>query len=368
MIAALYQYIYLLLVTILTAVSVSRYRNVSGIGNYAEKGGEAANVILVLLLTVFIGVRPISGIYFGDTINYANYYLSYLDGSPFSFTWENDPVFANWFAWVGSKRLGLTFFFTTIAAVYFGAAYLGIRKLFPNNKLAAYLVFLAAFSTYSYATNGIRAGAAASLFICAMGYRKKLLVCIPLILISWGVHHSMQLPVVAFLLTLFFKNPRWYYYGWMFCLLMAFAHVGFFADLFAGFTDETGANYLMSRSQSDSDYGGRGGFRIDFVLYSAAPVIIGYYTEIKKKVRIPALYGDLMHMYLCINGVWMLCMYATFTNRIAYLSWFLYPIVLVYPFLNGAWGAKRYRIFSKAMTYQLLFTLFMELVYYGFLR
>lgn len=367
MLAALYEYIYLLLVSIMTAVIASRYRNASGIGTYAEKGGEAANVILVLLLILFIGVRPIDWRYFGDTINYANHYLRYLDGTPFSFTWEGDLVFDNWFAWVGSKRLGLSFFFTTIAAVYFGAAYLGIRKLFPNNKLAAYLVFLAAFSTYSYAVNGIRAGAAASLFICAMGYREKLRVCIPLILISWGVHHSMQVPVVAFVLTLFFKNPKWYYYGWMFCLLMAIAHVDFFVDLFADFTDEKGASYLMVRDNRNFDYGGRGGFRLDFVLYSVVPVIIGYYTEIKKKVRISALYRDLMHLYLCINGVWMLCMYANFTNRIAYLSWFLYPIVLVYPFLNGDWGAKRYRMFSKTMVYHLMFTLFMELIY-GFLR
>lgn len=363
--AALYKYIYLLLVTIMTAVIASRYRNASGIDTYDEKGGETANVILVLFLIVFIGIRPISGYFFGDTINYANYYLRSLDGVPFSFSWKGDFVFNNWFAWIGSKRLGLTFFFTTIAAVYFGAAYLGIRKLFPNNKLAAYLVFLAAFSTFSYATNGIRAGAAASLFICAMGYRKNLCVSIPLILISWGVHHSMQLPVVAFVVTLFFKNPKWYYYGWLCCLLLAAANVSFFVDLFAGFTDEQGASYLLARDQNRFDYGGKGGFRIDFVLYSAAPVVVGYYTEIKKKIEISALYKDLMHLYLCINGVWMLCMYATFTNRIAYLSWFLLPIVLVFPFLNGNWGENRYRMFSKTMSYHLLFTLFMELIYYG---
>ena len=75
------------------------------------------------------------------------------------------------------------------------------------------------------------------------------------------------------------------------------------------------------------------------------------------------LYKDLLNLYLCTNGVWMLCMYANFTNRIAYLSWFLYPIVLIYPFLNEELGPQRYRQFSKVMLCHLAFTLFMAFIY-----
>ena len=53
------------------------------------------------------------------------------------------------------------------------------------------------------------------------------------------------------------------------------------------------------------------------------------------------------------------------TNRIAYLSWFLYPIVLIYPFLQEEWeDDNQYRIFSVVMLAHLGFTLFMNIIYY----
>lgn len=326
-------------------------------------GGDRQNVntlILALILAVFIGFRPVSGRYFVDMANYHQYYWTIYEGSTFNLDLETDNlIFDNLFAWWGSMRLGSTSFFLCIATIYFVAAFLGIRRLFPNDTWAAYLVFLAAFSTFSYGTNGIKAGAAASLFIWAMGYRDNLKICIPLILLSWGFHHSMQLPVAAFILTLFFKNPKWYFYGWVACFFLSLAHVSYFANLFASMSDESGAGYLAG----GYDDGTKGGFRIDFILYSAMPVLVGYWVLFKKRLQVSGLYRDLLNLYLCTNGVWMLCMYANFTNRIAYLSWFLYPVVLVYPFLNEDLGPRRYQLFSKVMMFHLAFTLFMAFVY-----
>ena len=233
----------------------------------------------------------------------------------------------------------------------------------PNhyNTLAAYVVFLAAFSTFSYATNGIKAGAAASLFILALGYRENLKVCIPLVLLSWGFHHSMIMVVAAFVVTLFVKNPKIYFVLWGFCFLMAFAHITAFAHFFSGFTTEHGASYLLTEGGNE---GTKGGFRIDFILYSAMPVIVGWYAVFKKQYKLTNLYKNLLNLYLCLNGVWMLCMYAEFTNRIAYLSWFIYPIVLIYPFLQEQWGKNKYKTFSFVMLGHLGFTLFMNLIYY----
>ena len=223
-------------------------------------------------------------------------------------------------------------------------------------------MFLAAFSTFSYATNGIKAGAAASLFILAMGYRENLKVCIPLVLLSWGFHHSMIMVVAGFVLTLLVKNPKYYLYGWGLCFLLAATHTTVFAQLFSGFTTEHGAEYLLSEG---GDEGTKGGFRIDFILYSAMPVLVGWYAVFKKRMNLSPRYKDLLNLYVCLNGVWMLCMYASFTNRIAYLSWFLYPIVLIYPFLQEQWGKSRYKVFGWVMLGHLGFTLFMNVIYYG---
>lgn len=360
--AAYYSTIYLIIVTIMTLVAYSQYQGRNGLREFKHTPTDVIGGLLVLFMVLFVGFRPVNGRYFVDMANYVQYYTIFYEGEPFHFDRNAENIlFDNLFAWWGSEWLGYTSFFVFIAGIYFGAAYLGIRKLFPNHRLTAYLVFLAAFSTFSYSTNGIKAGAAASLFILAMGYRENLKVCIPLILLSWGFHHSMIMVVAGFVLTLFVRNPKYYFYGWVFCFLMAAAHVTAFQHFFSGFTTEHGAGYLLGDGSGD---GTKGGFRIDFILYSSMPVLVGYYAVFKKKMQLSKLYKDLLNLYLCVNGIWMLCMYAEFTNRIAYLSWFLYPIVLIYPYLQEQWGKARYKTFGLVMLGHLGFTLFMNIIYY----
>ena len=262
--ASLYQTIYLTLVTIMTLVVYNQYNSRNGLREFSPSRTDAIAGVLVLFLIIFIGFRPVSGGYFVDMVNYVLYYDFFYDGVQFVFDWESEnKIFDNLFALWGSLRFGYTSFFVFVAFIYFSTAYLGLRKLFPTHRLTAFLVFLAAFSTFSYGTNGIKAGAATSLFIWALGYRDNLKVSIPLVLLSWGCHHSMIMPVAALVVTMFFKNPKCYFVGWVFCALMAAAHITAFAHFFAGATTEHGAEYLLGSGEND---GTKGGFRIDFIV------------------------------------------------------------------------------------------------------
>ena len=364
--AASYYTVYLIIVTIITCFVSYNYSGKNGLVKCSsESKSSLGTFLLALFMILFIGFRPASGA-FVDMMNYITFYHAFHEGSVFVFDKEAENLlFDNYFAWIGSMRLGTTFFFVTIAAIYFICTYIACKRMFPRDTLVAYLVFLAAFSTFSYGTNGVKAGAAAAIFLMALSYRENLKICIPLILVSWGFHHSMIMVVVAFVLTLIYKNPKVYFAGWCFCLLVAAAHISFFQELFAGILSDTGdnsgADYLNSVNE---DWGGKTGFRIDFVLYSAMPILVGYWAVYKKRLQLSKIYTCLLNLYMTLNGTWMLCMYANFTNRIAYLSWFLYPIVLIYPFLNENWGASRYKTLSKVVLAHLGFTLFMHFVYY----
>ena len=156
-----------------------------------------------------------------------------------------------------------------------------------------------------------------------------------------------------------------YLYVWILCVLISLAHITWFQELFAQISadsgDESGAGYLTG---SDTNgWGGKSGFRFDFVLYSAMPVLVGYYAIVKKKI-VSRDYQFILNLYMLLNSVWMLCMYAEFTNRIAYLSWFMYPFVLIYPLLKEDWGKSKYKTLSKIVLYHLGFTLFMQVIYY----
>lgn len=352
-----YQYIYLAIVSVLSFSLFSRYR-----AEERSVPNNAASILLLVFMILFIGLRPVSGKVFVDMGGYAYHYRQLL-GQPFEFdpTAEN-YLFDNLAPFMASMSMPLWSFFTVIAAMYFGFMCWACKRFFGDDVYAAFLVCLAAFSTFSYGTNGIKAGMAASFFLLAMSYMDRWWLCIPMALLSKGLHHSMSLPIVAFFCALLYSKPKYYFYVWVLSIFMALAHVGVFAQFFASLTDDRGAGYLIGETTTHV------GFRLDFILYSAMPVWLGW-RYLKRNPDCSLTYRRLLCTYLLANSVWMLCMYANFNNRIAYLSWFMYPIVLIYPILKDEWDeTERYPFFAKVGSYHLCFTLFMVVVYYGLLH
>lgn len=353
-----YRIIYLLVVVVATIIAYIVYNK----KNSSTNQNSNFLLFLVTFLILFIGNRPNNVTFFTDTANYYVYYDTFYKGSIFQFNFLTENlIFDNLLAFWGSLDLGMPSFVLLITTLYFGCTYAAIKRMFKTDALVAYIVFLGAFSTFSYATNGIKSGAAASIFLLALSYRNKKTVCILLSLLSLGFHHSMQLPVVALILSLIYKNSKVYLWIWIVCALLSPLNLPIFRDFFSGLTDEKGGEYLISEAV---DWGGKSGFRPDFLIYSAMPVLVGWWAIFKKKISLSANYICILNIYLITNSVWMLCMYASYTNRIAYLSWLMYPVVLIYPFLNEKWGDNRYSVFSNVMIAHLGFLLFMSFIYY----
>lgn len=373
--AQIYYDIYLIVLTIVTLAVYGRYKaysiarlDVTPPHQHSVIRMEPAMLTVVVLMILFIGLRPTSYVF----VDMMNYYESYNFGEGGTFFFETDTenlIWDNIFAWWTSNSLGFTNYMLLACVINFGCTAWACKRLFPNDQLMAFLVFLGAFSTFTYATNGVKAGTGMAVFVLGLTYYKNWKVFIPIILASYGFHHSMQLPIGACLLAYYYRNTKMYLYGWVVCVLIAAAHITFFQELFASISadqlnDSHGASYLTAK-EGDSAY--LSGFRPDFIFYSAAPVWIGWQAIYKKNIS-SEFYSYLLNVYLIINSIWMLCMYASFTNRIAYLSWGLYPFVLIYPLLKEKWGDGQYKLFAKVVLYHLGFTLAMHYVYYVFLR
>ena len=359
--AWLYEYIYLLLVAILTFAQCFQYNRYSWtrVLNPAPQR-NIVPLLLVVFLSLFIGFRPISQL-FVDTIGYDEYY-QFIFGEVFSFDWDTtDLVFINLMHYCASLRLDVSIFFLIISTIYFCGMYIACRKMFPRDSMFALLILLAAFSTFSYGVNGIRSGAAASIFLVALAYRDKKWLSYLLMALAYTFHHSMQALIVAYIIVSLVKQPKYYLWLWAFCFVMALLHVSFFQHLFAGFTDEQGAGYLMFDATEESVY--ITGFRLDFIMYSAMPILVGYYLIFKRKLQ-SERFNFIYNLYVLANSVWLLCIYASYTNRIAYLSWQLLPIVLIYPFFNEKLYPQQYKQANYIALAHLAFTLFMAFVYY----
>lgn len=356
--SSLYQPIYLFLIFVLTAFFVQQYSQRTLANEDRRTAYRKFSIVLALGLILFIGFRPISRV-FVDMITY-DFTYSQLMGESFYFDSEVDNLFYdNWFAYMASLNVPVRVFFVVVAFVYFGMMWFACNKLFPRDTIIAFLTCLAAFSTFSYATNGIKAGMATSIFLVALAYNEKTLISILLAIFTYGMHHSMALVITAYLVTYCIRNPKYYFVVWVVAFCIAALRITYFQYLFANFTDEHGAEYLLSTENS--------GFRLDFIIYSAVPVIVGYILIFKYKIA-SKTYNLLLSLYMLTNSLWMLCMYSSFTNRISYLSWFLYPIVLLYPFLNLYWSNRQAVYLRYVVWGHLVFTLFMNIIYYGLIK
>jgi hypothetical protein len=81
------------------------------------------------------------------------------------------------------------------------------------------------------------------------------------------------------------------------------------------------AKYL--NAEVSKEFFSKTGFRWDFLLYSALPIFIGWIATYKKSIN-DKTYSFILHTYIFSNAFWVLINTAAYSNRFAYLSWFLY--------------------------------------------
>lgn len=318
-------------------------------------------LLVTFILTFVIGLMPFTGHYDADRANYA-YWVFLYQGKQFAFSWtENNFIFDNLYAYVACNNLPPETLFLPVSAIYFGCMLWACRKFFPKDILLAFLVYLGAFSTYSYGVNGAKAGAAASLFLLAMAFRNNKTIAALFCFLSLGFHHSMFVPIAVFVITYFVRNRNYYLYAWFISCVLAAMGNTFIQDFLASMTED---NSYIARTNEVKVVSG---FRIDFILYSAVPIYLGYYLHKHFDIESPT-YDFLLNLYTGTNALFVLCTFGTYVNRIAYLSWLMYPFLLIYPLLNLCLGERHYTYLRWVVFGHLAFTVFMEIIYYSFIH
>ena len=116
-------------------------------------------------------------------------------------------------------------------------------------------------------------------------------------------------------------------------------------------------SYMTGVLDAESNFSSIG-FRWDFVLYSASAVFAGYYFIIKRGFK-DSFYTHLWGTYMIANAFWILVIRANFSNRFAYLSWFLMAIVIAYPMFKVKFWNNHYQIIGRIFFAYYLFTYYM---------
>lgn len=226
-----------------------------------------------------------------------------------------------------------TFYFTITAFLYIFGYFVFARSFFEKPYILFFLLAcFVSFGFSAYAVNTIRGGLALSLLLIGISYHKKMVWFIVFSLAAILCHKSMLLPFTAFYLTRLSNNTKIYFYFWLLCLVISFFNVSFitnFVHSVIGESDERFSTYISDATLERY----AAGFRVDFVIYSAIPILVGRYYIFKLKL-VDVIYQRLFNTYLFANAIWLLVIRMAFTDRMAYLSWFLIPFILLYPLLK----------------------------------
>jgi hypothetical protein len=335
---------------LLTVIQAMVHNGVDFVSLSFNKVGVVA---LLLFLVFYIGFRPVSGVFVDMTV-YNLKYARFQDGG--SIDVGKDIGFYTFMKWC-SGLMSSSFFFFLCALVYVVPPYLAFRKWFPHYAFIALLFYAGSFLFFAYGTNGIRSGMASSLFLLAVAYADKRWLATSLLLISFYFHASMLLPIAAFLLAYVYRNVRVYFLIWLLCILMSLSLGGFWEGLLGGVesSDERLQEYMSGEGAVS------GTFRWDFILYSAFAVFSGlYYTRVK--LFDDPLYVRLLNTYLTANAFWVLVIRANYSNRFAYLSWFLLPIIIFYPLLKKTMMEQQYLKTSLILFIYFMFTYVMNVL------
>lgn len=330
--------------TVLVLCLFTAFRLVSSTGNsllYSKPSLPVPTIAVTVIIILFMGLRPNES-YFGDTYVYAHSFNLMQNGyaTPSASTGGEWLWARIMFAFVtGSGDVHMFFLFTDF--LYYGLMLLCCWRLFPNNTWLAMLFFIGSFSTYSYGVNGIRNGTACSVVLVAIalaagGTKPERYAGLLLSLVAIAIHRSTALPIAALWAAVFIiRHPKQAIYFWIasiFLSLLVGNRVGdFFVSL--GFDDRMTAYFQGQNDAKDMAQFSHTGFRWDFLLYSAMPVLFTWYLTVKRNFNDRA-FNIIAITYILANAFWILVIRAAFSNRFAYLSWFMYPLVIAYPLLR----------------------------------
>lgn len=293
--------------------------------------------VFALALALYIGLRP-TNLYF-DSELYSTIYFIVSNGSwpavppsPEIFFNATEQMFINWGA-------HCSWWFFWIALWYVMGMAVAARRFMPRHMFLTFLLLISAFSFWGYATNGLRHGMASSIALVGLSFfmksRRDLWMGMGLMVLAVLTHTAMALTLACALFALRWRNVKWSVAIWVACCVIAFllpdVVTDFLASMDSGGKDRMG--YYATQATDKAGLFSRTGYRWDFLLYSAVPIAIGWLLVVKDKVH-DEMYTFLLNVYIYANSFWVLINTVAYSNRFAYLSWFIYPLLLAYPFFK----------------------------------
>ena len=280
----------------------------------------------LLSLISVIGITNCPGGYGSDKSRYVEMF-EYAESLDFSkdiawqyFTYYAKVIFSN--EWL---------YFFIIALFYVGCYNFFANKFFAKGYKSYFLILaIGSMGFYAYGMNTLRAGVALGFVLLAFSFRKSILLYLFFFFVAISFHKSMFLPLTIFSLLFFYKNTKTCIVCWGIMLIISFLDINYFSDLVQTELSDMDERVVGYMAAVENPLYSKAGFRWDFIFYSLFPMFIGCYYVLKQGFD-DEFYIQILNTYILVNAFWLIVIRIPFTDRFAYLSWFLIPIILIYP-------------------------------------
>lgn len=288
--------------------------------------------IIVLLSIIYIGTRPLWC--YSDSWLYSTMFNLVKSGVWPKIPGDEAEPFWFYIEYLCIDLTDASGWFIVITTIYILGMCIAAYRWLPKHFMLAIVFMFTAFSFWSFATNGLRNGMATSIAMFGLSFfcrtKNELIIGYALLVLASMTHKSCILTIAASTAALFFRNTKINISIWLFCIVFGLILQEQFKSLFSWFIDDGRMAAYLNAEVSNETFS-HTGFRWDFLLYSSLPILIGWFVISKRKIE-DKIYAFILHTYIFSNAFWVLINTAAYSNRFAYLSWFLYSIVLIYPF------------------------------------
>lgn len=304
------------------------------LGNQKLLKGNSMYIVsisIIILTTIYIGTRPITC--YADTWLYTLMFNLVQSG-----VWSELPKVATEPFWITIEYFCIettdaSNWLFVIACFYIICMSIAAYRWLPKHFLIAIIFLFTAFSFWSYATNTIRNGMATSIAMLGLSFfirnKKEIFIGYALLIVATLTHKSCMLIIIATTLALFLRNTKINISFWLICIVLSLIFQEQIKIIFSNIIPDERMQSYVNTNVSLEKFS-KVGVRWDFILYSAFPIFLGWVVISINKIT-NKTYLFILHTYIFANSFWVLINTIAYSDRFAYLSWFLYPILIVYP-------------------------------------
>ena len=282
------------------------------------------NYILLVLIAIYFALEPIE--IYSDKWNYQNIFNANIFDNEYYIKAEGGFQWYNKF--IGQFTDSVFLYFLITAFLYLWGSLKFINKVFENsNRYIVFILMIASLGFYSYGTNTIRQGLALSVFLVAFSELKLNYKTILIYVLAILLHKSIIILVVFSIVLNFYNRKDNFMLFWIVFLIISILFGSAFVNTFGDLITDSDQRMMSYLNDTFDNY--KSGFRVDFLIYSTLPILFG--ILVKRKGFEDPFYNKLLSLYILVNAIWLLVITLPFTDRFAYLSWFLMPFIFMYP-------------------------------------